>query len=601
MPNAFDTKSPPFDRLTEEEAAQLREAIDVEYFSPGEAIIAPGSAPDFLYVVIKGAVEVREGEELEALLGPKDVFDTQALIQGDSSQGFFAREETLCYLLPRKMVLNFIRTNPRFGSFFYLDISRKLDAVAREEDENRFGTMMRARIDDLFLHPAEFIEATDSIEAAGHKMRDINSNALFVRDGTRVGIITGMNLSKAAVLRRMSIEAPVLPVTNFDIVAIRPDDFVSNALILMTKHNKRRLAVKDGDRFVGILEDIDVLGFVAGNSQIVAGRIERASSLADLAIAATDIAAQVKMLRKQGLKADSIAELISDLNRRLFSRLFDMLAPAELKAKSCLIVMGSEGRGEQTVRTDQDNGLILSEPVDAAMLDTFRTEFSGALEKFGFPPCPGNVMVINPFWSKPLDDYSSEFRRWVALPDADSHMNVAIFFDAIAIAGQSHLLHEAKKVLMETVRGEPIYLAHFAKAIEAFPTPIGFFNNLITSAGDGNAVDLKKGGIFPIVHGVRSLALEKGISETSTVARINKLVEINTFKPEFGRELVEAFNFLSSLRLDAQLAAQMTGGGSNALKTGELTTIERDLLRDSFQVVKQFREILRRHFNLGMF
>jgi CBS domain-containing protein len=127
------------------------------------------------------------------------------------------------------------------------------------------------------------------------------------------------------------------------------------------------------------------------------------------------------------------------------------------------------------MRTDQDNGLILPGPVDHATLDTFRADFSGALADFGFPPCPGNVMVRNPVWSKPLSDYLADFRRWVTLPDDDSHMNVAIFYDARAVAGDAQLLAKAKATLIDMIRGEQVYLAHFARAVDAFATPIGLF------------------------------------------------------------------------------------------------------------------------------
>ena len=459
---------------------------------------------------------------------------------------------------------------------------------------------MRARIFELFLHPAAFIEAGDTIEAAGHMMREIGSNALFVRDGERIGIITGMNLSKAVVLRRQSIQTPVRELAHFDVVTLRPDDFVSSALVLMTKLNKRRVAVHDGERFVGVLEDIDVLGFLAGSAQVVAGRIERASTQDDLATAARETTAQVRALRRQGVGVELIGEIVSDLNQRLFSRLFEMLAPAEFRTSGCLIVMGSEGRGEQTVRTDQDNGLILSEPVDKPTLDAFRADFSGALASFGFPPCPGNVMVSNPAWSKPLSDYLADFRNWIALPDNTSHLNVAIFYDARAVAGDAQLLTKAKTTLIEMVRGEQAFLAHFARAIDTFATPIGLFKNLITSAGNGDALDLKKGGIFPIVHGVRSLALEHGLMETATDKRIMRLRDIGILHADFARELSQAFQFMLMLRLDGQLAAS-AGTSGTLVRPSSLSSMERDLLRDAFQVVKQFREFIRRHFNLGAF
>ena len=600
MPNVFDATDPPFDRLTPQEVATLRAALDIAYFRPGETIIAQDAPASALFVVIKGTVEERDDGDLQALLGPKDSFDSRALVHGKSGRAFVAREETLCYTCPKGVTLGLIQSNPRFASFFYREISHKLDEFARDEEERRYGSLMRARVSELFLHPPAFIDAGDTVEAAGHLMREIGSNALFVRDSGRIGIITGMNLSKAVVLRRQAVETPVRELAHFDVVTLRPDDFVSSALVLMTKHNKRRLAVHDGERYVGILEDIDLLGFIAGSAQIVAGRIDRASSKDDLVVAARATSAQVRTLRRQGVRVEIVGEVVSDLNRRLLSRLYEMVAPSEIRTSGCLIVMGSEGRGEQTVRTDQDNGLILAGPVDRATLDTFRVDFSTALADFGFPPCPGNVMVRNSAWSKPLSEYLADFHRWVALPEESAHMNVAIFYDAYAITGDERLLTKAKTTLIELIHGEQAYLAHFARAVDAFPTPIGLFNKLITSEGKGDALDLKKGGIFPIVHGVRSLAIERGLLETATDKRIARLCDIDVLQADFARELRETFHFLLMLRLDGQLAAS-AGTSGTLVRPSSLSSMERDLLRDAFQVVKQFRALIRRHFNLGMF
>jgi CBS domain-containing protein len=600
MPKAFDISNPPFDRLTPSEAETVRSSLDIAYFRPGETIVDSDAPVDALYVVIKGTVEERSEADLLALFGPKDTFDSRALVHYQGGHRFLARDETLCYVIPKKIALNLIKANPRFAAFFYREISQKLDELANDEETRRYGSLMHAKVGELFLQPPSFVAASDTVETAGHLMREINSNALFVRSGARIGIITGMNLSKAVVLRRLPIQTPVGELANFDIVSIRPDDFVSSALLLMTKHNKRRLAVHNGERFVGILEDIDVLGFLAGSAQVVAGRIDRGSSLEDLAIAAREIEAQTRVLRRQGVKVEVIAEIVSDLNRRLMSRLFDMVAPAELRSSSCLIVMGSEGRGEQTMRTDQDNGLILAGAVDGEALQSFRSKFSGALESFGFPPCPGKIMVSSPAWSRPLTDYLADFRRWIALPDEAAHMNVAIIYDARAIAGNEPLLDNLKATLTDMIRGEQAFLAHFARAVDAFETPIGLFNNLITSEGTGDALDLKKGGIFPIVHGVRSLALGQGLHETSTDKRISRLCDLGVLRDQFGRDLKQAFRFMLMLRLDGQLAAS-AGASGTLVRPEHLSSMERHLLRDALQVVKQFREIVRHHFKLGMF
>jgi CBS domain-containing protein len=146
MPNAFDPHNPPFDRLTPQQLETLRRALDIGYYRPGETIIVQGAAADSLRIVIKGVVEERAADELIALLGPKNSFDSHALVQGQASHAFVAREETLCHLLPRAVALDLIQANPRFAAFFYLDLSRKLDVMARDEEDSRVGTLMRARV-----------------------------------------------------------------------------------------------------------------------------------------------------------------------------------------------------------------------------------------------------------------------------------------------------------------------------------------------------------------------------------------------------------------------------------------------------------------------
>ena len=598
MAQPFDTSHAPFNRLTLEERDAVRTALDIGYFRPGETIIAQDGGPDSLFIVIKGCVEERDGDEVVALRGPGDAFDSRALVEGRGLNAFVAREETLLNLLPRDLTLRLINQNPRFASFFYLDISRKLDAISREEEAARFAPLMNARVGDLVLRRAIFIDGADSIQCAGARMREINSYALFVRDGERTGMLTRSDLVNATIVNRRPIESPVGPLACHPVISVEPDDFVSTALLRMTKHNKRRVAVVEGGAFIGVLEDIDLLSFLAGNAQLVAAQIDRASSVADLAAAAQTIEPQIRTLRRQGVKIEVVCEMVSDLNRRLHAKLFSLIAPPSIRERGCLVVMGSEGRGEQTFRTDQDNGLILSEPVPVKDLDFFRAAVFDALETCGFPPCPGEVMVRNPLWSKTVAEFGDDFRRWLALSDEAGVMNLAIFYDAEAVAGEAGLLRAAKQDLIEAMRGERVQLARFARAIDAFPTPIGFFNNLVTSKADGDAVDLKKGGIFPIVHGVRALALEKGLTETNTAARIAKLADLATFEPHFARELTEALHYLMTMRLDAQIAERAS---TSLVKPGELSTMERDLLRDAFQVTKRLRELVRRHFNLAMF
>ena len=605
MPQAFDAQNPPFDRLTIAEAFELRGKLDIGYWAPGETIIEKGKAAQHLYVVIKGAVEERDGDDLEGVLRAKDSFDARAVVHGSSGATFVAAEETLCYTAPKEIVLDLIRRNPGFAAFFYSELSRKLTSYASEQDsKGGMDQVLRARVREARLHEASFIDGEASMVDAGVMMRDKNSNALFVRDGERVGIVTGMNLSKAAVLKAMPLSTKVRDIAHFSIHSVEAEDFIFEALIKMTRHNKRRLAVTQQGRFTGILEDIDILGLVAGNSQLIPGRIDRARTIEDLEMPARDVQDQVERLHRQGVEVGVIAEITSDLNRGLFAKLYELIAPASIKEAGCLMVMGSEGRGEQTVRTDQDNGLLLAHPVPEADLAKFRDEFTAALDRFGFPPCPGNVMVRNPQWSQPIDDFIYQVKSWVMTPDELSAMNLGIFFDAIPVVGRADLLDRSKAAMIELMCGETAYLARFAKAIDQFEDAnVGMLSSLMATVGVGSdAIHIKKAGTFPIVHGVRVISIDKGIKATSTAGRLDELAATNVLSPEIVTDLKSALSYFMQVRLRTQLEAMRTGRHEEEaiVRISELTTRDRDLLRESLKVVKRFKEVVRSRYHLGL-
>src|SRR5215212_9145842 len=216
----FDALNPPFDRLAHPEVEELKAALDIGYFRPGEVIVQEGRPSDFLHVIIKGAVEDRAGDMLQAVLGPKDTFDSRAVVHGAAGEDFIAAEETLCHLIPQPIIQTLIRRNPAFAAFFYSEVSRKLDALAGHQRSEGVETVLRA----------------------------------LVRDGDRVGVVTGMNLSKAVVLQRLPLDTPIRNISHFDVTAVGSDDFIFEALLLMTRHSRRRLAVRSDGDYVGFLE-----------------------------------------------------------------------------------------------------------------------------------------------------------------------------------------------------------------------------------------------------------------------------------------------------------------------------------------------------------
>jgi CBS domain-containing protein len=294
-----------------------------------------------------------------------------------------------------------------------------------------------------------------------------------------------------------------------------------------------------------------------------------------------------------------IARLVQDLNARLFERAWQLIAPPDLLANSCLFVMGSEGRGEQLLKTDQDNGLILRDgytPPDN--LAEICQAFSDALGTFGYPECPGRIMMSNPMWRKSAAEFAQMVQHWLLMPDPDSLMNLAIFLDAHAVCGDAGLLDHTRQALMRLSTDNDAMLARFATAIDAFGNSHGWWNRLL-GLDDGAGLHVKKEGLFPLVHGVRSMALAEHLSETSTTARVEALVARGVLSEGMGADLTQSLQFLMGLKLKAGLMELETDRPvSGVVEVSKLSSLERDLLKDALGVVKQFKALMRHRFKL---
>jgi CBS domain-containing protein len=276
------------------------------------------------------------------------------------------------------------------------------------------------------------------------------------------------------------------------------------------------------------------------------------------------------------------------------------VAPAELVHNSCLIVMGSEGRGEQILKTDQDNALLVRDGYSCPELDQSVRRFNQALMDFGYPPCPGNIMVTNPLWCQPLAGFRDSIRQWLYGSETEGPMNLAIFMDARAVAGDASLLRQARDYAHGILAGSDAFFARFVGAIEQFGEPGGWWARLTALRGrDEQVFDLKKLGTFPIVHGVRALALEHRLDDVSTAARLRALVARNQIPQDLARDLTEALHFLMGLKLRNHLRQQqLDQPPDNLLPLSTLGRLDRVLLTDSLAIIKRFRQHLRLHYKL---
>ncbi|NJO67745.1 MAG: CBS domain-containing protein, partial [Rhodospirillales bacterium] len=536
---------PPFDQLNADARQRVIGSLTLADFGPGEAILRSLQAPHSLYLIAEGSVEEIDGLGPVATLGRGQAFDARALIQGRSENTFIARSPTTAYLLPWQMFMALTRSNATFRDYYYAELSRRLDQVVALQQQRAAASFLMTRLADGQLHPPIFVAPAAPMGEAARLMQEHDSTAVLLRRGEEIGIFTDRDLRERHALMGMPLSTPVGEVASYGLYTTDEDDLLFNALVKMTKHNIRHLVVTGREEIVGIFEQADLLRHLANSSYMIAGKVESATTDEELKEAGNAVPQLIRSLHARGVKPRYIARIVTDLNRKLFQRLFERLMPEELQARSCLIVMGSEGRGEQLLRTDQDNGLILADGVPPSTVREVANRFTEMVNELGFPPCRGGVMVSNPLWNKPLADYKSDMLKSISSGDAEARLQLAILYDAAAIGGDETLLSEVKTHLFRLVKSEEAFLGHLAKAALNFPTPLNWLGRL-AGERDGphkGSLDIKKGGVFPIVHSVRSLALENGLLETNTIARIEALSGRGPFSEEFTADLIEAVRF----------------------------------------------------------
>lgn len=599
MRDEFPFGEPPFDRLTAPERRRLVDSLDLGVYARGAIILRHNEPADCLHVVMRGQVHERDGGETVAVFGPQGVFDFRALYGGGQPHSFAAAEDTLCHLVPAAMVAELARENPAFAEAVYEDFADRLRNLASERSSRELAALTMARVREAYLHQPVAVEGTASLRDAAVAMQRARATCVLVRDGGRTGILTDRDLSDVVVIGGRPASDPAGRHARYDPLTLDRDDPLFRALILMTRHGVNRIVVTEDGGIAGVLEQIDLLGVLSNHSQVIALQVDRAESPEELRKASRDVTALIRTLHATGVKIGFIAELVTELNRRVFRKLFELLAPPDLLANACLIVMGSEGRGEQLLKTDQDNGLILRDGFTCNGLDTATAAFTRHLVDFGYPPCPGNIMVSNPEWTRPLAAMKDALFHWIHRPDEAAQLNLAIFYDAAAVAGDPALLEAARGYLLAKIQDSQMFFTNFARAAVSFDTPSGFLGGLFDRRRS-EPVDIKKAAVFPLVHGIRALALEKHLAERNTTERIWALADRGVLDPPFARELADAFAFLSTVRLRAHIDLAEAGGHTdNLVRPDRMTKLDRDQFHDCLGFVRRFKEFIAYHFHLG--
>ena len=645
MPH-LDFTQPPFDVLSLAERQSIRKNTQIRYLAKNENLTA--EELQYLYVVIKGQIEqLLDGEFVASYLGSNhsdhlnnnDWFDSRRLPESLTENSpntealqtyqFRAAEDTLLLQVAGSAVDKISAQNHLVRQMLSDKLPERLKALqqrrnnksivsASYNDQQEVQQIMLQPVIDVNLLPVHIVNANNSLYEAASIMTKAGLKHVLVQPldhlknegevqygtGHLLGILTDTDICRAVSDQQDPATTPCQRYANFNLRTIKASDEIGDALLTMTRYRIHRLPVMDqnGD-VVGILGQSDMLAHIGHHSQLISIQIEQAKDLSSLDTAVELIGRYIRAQHQNGVKIGNISRMVQTLNAQVFTKLWQLIVPDEVMTNTCLIVMGSEGRGEQIMRTDQDNALILRDGYTHPDLAQFADTFNQHLADLGYPLCDGNIMMTNPMWRQPLKQFNAQIGLWFRNTDPMHGIYLSAILDGEYVCGDESLLTQVRQHLKVAHRqSDPMFVRQFARAALQFGDVNQWWQKFVPLLGGKSGsedIDLKKAGIFPLVHGIRTLALENDILELpSSKNRLKALVQARALTQERADTLLEALEFFMAQRLSVALSTD--DKHARQVNPMTLTALERDLLKECLAVVKSFKNQLRQHYQLEL-
>ena len=609
---------PPFEFLDTDVVNSVAVKTSLEYYPKGTHIlIQDGSPSEFLYIIKKGGIKVYRkvnGEEITIdFRSEGDSFGFVSLISGDKSRAnVVAIDDTICYLIPRETMLNLMNKYPEVRDFYlksfmniYLDKKYAEDTSKKTLIGSVDKILFTTTVEEIASKNIISIPEQTPIKEAARVMCEngISSLVIMNNDGIPVGIITDKDLRKKVVAAARDVNEPVRNIMSFPIIKVDAKDYCFEAIVRMLKYNIHHLLVIKNGQVDGIITNHDIMMLQGFSPVTIVRDIEMQQSIEGIIHTSKQITNLVGNLLAQGAKASNITRIITEINDRIVRKIIQF-AEREFgppPVPYCWIALGSEGRKEQTFKTDQDNALIYADPVleQEDSVKRYFLEFTNYIKenllKCGFPPCPGDIMASNPKWCQPLKTWKRYFSQWIYTPKGESINLSNIFFDFRAIYGDFSLEESLRDYLLSIVKDQRVFLGYLANLAVRNKPPLGFFKTFVVekSGEHKDKLNLKIKGIAPIVDIIRLFSLEKGIRETSTLERIESLKNKHGVVRDYADEIIYAFEFLMLLRMKHQYDQVIQGiMPDNFINPENLSNLEKKLLKDTFQLISKLQDIL---------
>lgn len=623
---SFLKKCPPFQFLDETTLEKIAFNISIATYPKNTLILQQDGPPsEYLRIIKNGGVKVYrttpDGEEiLIDCRGECDSFGFLSLISKDRAKAnIIAVDETICYLLNKETVLYLLETSSVFTEYFFKSHLEKYidkpfgELKGKSLYRNPDSILFRSRVEDIALKNVISVGESTTIQESAKLMaaNKISSLIIINKEGLPVGIVTDRDLREKVVAKGMNVSDSIIKIMTQPLIHIDSQNYCFEAVLKMIRNSIHHIVVMRDGMLKGMLTNHDLMILQGTSPLSVVKDIENQTTIEGLIPESRNINKVIGLLLKEGARASNIAGIITEINDRLLKKLLEItekqFGPPPLPY--CWIVFGSEGRREQTFKTDQDNAIIYADPETKEISETAKNYFSSfslsvkeSLVKCGFPLCRGGYMASNPKWCQPLNVWRNYFSEWIYTPSPEAILASCILFDFRPLYGDFTMGMRLREHLHRTLKNQEMFLKLMAHLTIKLRPPLGFFKTFIVekTGEHKNMLNLKFTCLAPLTNIVRLFSLENGVTETSTLDRLHALRGNHPIVNELGEDLEYAFEFLNLIRIRKQHAQIEAGiAPDNFLNPNELSNFEKKVFKESCQLISKIQDMINKKYNPG--
>ena len=623
----------PFNELPGEVLSSLPQKIQIDYFPRKSLILEQDGSPcDYLYIIQTGAVEktVRK-DGVDILLEYKaegDFFGSASLINRTGPTfNVRAHEDTVCYLFPKKTFDDLMQNHAGFHEYFAILASKLAyrlkkaqtgifaprgvsDTVVLRSDDYLFnviaGDMVKRKpVICSPYHEASFVAKLMACEGVG--------SVVVVDAGNRpLGIVTKSDMTNRILATKKTGSEPIRTIMSEPVFSVAPGEPYFNALLKMAKFNCHHICVVDGNSLSGVISQHDLIILQGSSPLAVINDIQKQTTVQGVARLVNAMDRMVKRLLGSGASSKEITAVISECNDHLTQKIIVLTEESLIEegmgpppVPYCWLALGSEGRKEQTLRTDQDNAIIYSDPEPGSDQDVHKYFLCLAqgvvsgLVSCGFPLCKGGIMASNPQWCQPETVWRHYFSSWINKASPEDLRNCTIFFDFRPLAGADILARRLRTFLNHNIEKNRAFLRHLSTNALYNGPPFGFLRTLVVEKAGvhKNHLNLKMSGLVPIIDAVRVFSLSKQINATNTLNRLELTIREKLLPQSMAEDLKEAFNFIMLLKINHHIIQkEKKSEPGDYINPRALSKLQGKSLVEAFHVIRDLQGELKAQF-----